>query len=106
MSTPGASGPSSGSCSSRPVPPAPRGSWGRPRRARRGTAAARGRGAAVGLVAAVGRRLPGPLFDAVVTRGGGAVGEVVPIQGVDGVIEPRQVPCPCPPELLHAPPGR
>jgi hypothetical protein len=73
---------------------------------RQAMADARRTGAAVWLVAAVGRRLPGPLFDAVVTRGGGAVGEVVPIQGVDRVIEPRQVPCPCPPELLHAPPGR
>jgi hypothetical protein len=67
---------------------------------------ARRTGAAVWLVAAVGRRLPGPLFDAVVTRAGRAAGEVVPIEGVDRVIEPRQVPCPCPPELLHAPPGR
>lgn len=61
-------------------------------------------GAAVWLLVAVGRRLPGPLFDAVVGRVGAATGEVVPIDGIDRVIEPRQVPCPCPPELLHAPP--
>ncbi len=69
-------------------------------------AAARQAGAAVWLVVAVGRRLPGPLFDALVTRVGVAAGEVVPIERIDRVIEPRRVPCPCPPELLHAPPGR
>jgi hypothetical protein len=72
----------------------------------RAVAEARETGAAVWLLVAVGRRLPGPLFDAVVSRTGGATGEVVPIEGIDRVIEPRQVPCPCPPELLHAPPGR
>jgi hypothetical protein len=72
----------------------------------RAVAGARETGAAVWLLVAVGRRLPGPLFDAVVSRTGGATGEVVPIEGIDRVIEPRQVPCPCPPELLHAPPGR
>ncbi|MGH9286680.1 MAG: hypothetical protein ACRD0V_00010 [Acidimicrobiales bacterium] len=69
-------------------------------------AEAREAGAAVWLLVAVGRRLPGPLFDALVGRLGGAAGEVVPIDAVDRVIEPRQVPCPCPPELLHTPPGR
>ena len=69
-------------------------------------AEARAAGAAVWLLVAVGRRLPGPLFDAVVSRVGAAAGDVVPIEGIDRVIEPRQVPCPCPPELLHAPPGR
>jgi hypothetical protein len=69
-------------------------------------AAAREAGAAVWLLVAVGRRLPGPLFDALVDRVGGTIGEVVPIDGIDRVIEPRQVPCPCPPELVHAPPGR
>jgi len=72
----------------------------------RAVAEAREAGAAVWLLVAVGRRLPGPLFDAAVSRTGAAIGEVVPIEGIDRVIEPRQVPCPCPPELLHAPPGR
>jgi hypothetical protein len=69
-------------------------------------AEARATEAAVWLLVAVGRRLPGPLFDAVVSRVGAATGEVVSIEGIDRVIEPRQVPCPCPPELLHARPGR
>jgi hypothetical protein len=67
-------------------------------------AEAREEGAAVWLLVAVGRRLPGPLFDALVTRAGAAVGEVLPIDGVDRIVEPRRVPCPCPPELLR-PPG-
>jgi hypothetical protein len=71
----------------------------------RAVAVAREAGAAVWLVVAVGRRLPGPLFDAVVTRLGGTTGEVVPLRAVDRIIEPRRVPCPCPPELLR-PPGR
>lgn len=62
---------------------------------------ARRAGAAVWLVVAVGRRLPGPLFDALAARVGAAVGEVVPIDGIDRIVEPRQVPCPCPPELLR-----
>jgi hypothetical protein len=57
------------------------------------------------LRVAVGRRLPGPLFDALVTRAGAASGEVVPIDGADRIVEPRQVPCPCPPELLRQPGG-
>jgi hypothetical protein len=69
-------------------------------------AQAREAGAAVWLLVAVGRRLPGPLFEALVSRAGSATAEVVPIEGIDRVVEPRQVPCPCPPELLHAPPGR
>jgi hypothetical protein len=69
-------------------------------------AEARETGVPVWLLVAVGRRLPSPLFDAVVSRVGRATGEVVLVDGVDRVIEPRQVPCPCPPELLHAPPGR
>jgi hypothetical protein len=67
---------------------------------------AREAGAAVWLVVAVGRRLPGPVFNAVVTRLGGATGEIVPVDGIDRLIEPRQVPCPCPPELLRPPAGR
>jgi hypothetical protein len=68
-------------------------------------AEAREAGAAVWLLVAVGRRLPGPLFDALVTRVGGGAGEVVAIEGIDRIVEPRQVPCPCPPELLRQPPG-
>ena len=56
---------------------------------------------AVWLLVAVGRRLPGPLFDALVTRVGAPAGEVLPIDGIDRIVEPRQVPCPCPPELLR-----
>jgi hypothetical protein len=66
---------------------------------------ARRAGAAVWLVVAVGRRLPGPLFDALTVRVGTAVGEVVPIDEIDRIVEPRQVPCPCPPELLRHPGG-
>jgi hypothetical protein len=66
---------------------------------------AREAGAAVWLLVAVGRRLPGPLFDALVTRAGMAAGEVLPIAGIDRIVEPRQVPCPCPPELLRQPGG-
>jgi hypothetical protein len=66
---------------------------------------ARRAGAAVWLVVAVGRRLPGPLFDALTARVGTAVGEVVPIDEIDRIVEPRQVPCPCPPELLRHPGG-
>jgi hypothetical protein len=69
-------------------------------------AEAREAGAAVWLLVAVGRRLPGPLFDALVIRVGAEVGEVDAIEGIDRVVEPRQVPCPCPPELLRQPPGQ
>jgi hypothetical protein len=68
-------------------------------------AEAREAGAAVWLLVAVGRRLPGPLFDALATRSGTAAGEVLPMDGIDRIIEPRQVPCPCPPELLRQPGG-
>ena len=68
-------------------------------------AEAREAGAAVWLLVAVGRRLPGPLFDALATRAGAAAGEVLPIAGIDRIVEPRQVPCPCPPELLRHPGG-
>jgi hypothetical protein len=61
--------------------------------------------AQVWLLVAVGRRLPGPLFDALVTRAGTAAGEVLPIDEVDRIVEPRRVPCPCPPELLRQPGG-
>lgn len=62
-------------------------------------AAARARGVPVWLVVHTGRRLPGPLFDAVALRASAC--EVAPIRAVDRVIEPRQVDCPCPPELLR-----
>jgi hypothetical protein len=68
-------------------------------------AEAREAGDAVWLLVAVGRRLPGPLFDALATRAGTAAGEVLPIEGIDRIVEPRQVPCPCPPELLRQPGG-
>jgi hypothetical protein len=64
---------------------------------------ARGEGVALWLVLGVGRRLPGPIFDSLVARG--VTGEVLPVASVDRVVEPRRVPCPCPPELLHAPSG-
>ena len=60
-------------------------------------------GVALWLVLGVGRRLPGPIFDSLVARG--VTGEVLPVTSVDRVVEPRRVPCPCPPELLHAPSG-
>jgi hypothetical protein len=68
-------------------------------------AEAREAGAAVWLLVAVGRRLPGPLFEALATRAGTAAPEVLPIDGIDRIVEPRQVPCPCPPELLRQPGG-
>jgi hypothetical protein len=68
-------------------------------------AEAREADAAVWLLVAVGRRLPGPLFDALATRVGAEVGEVDATEGIDRIVEPRQVPCPCPPELLRQPPG-
>ena len=71
----------------------------------RAMAAAREAGAAVWLVVAVGRRLPGPMFHSLVARVGGSRGEVVPLDGIDRVVEPRKVPCPCPPELLRPPAG-
>ncbi|MGH9111544.1 MAG: hypothetical protein ACRDZN_04490 [Acidimicrobiales bacterium] len=64
---------------------------------------ARDGGIALWLVVGVGRRLPGPLFDSLVARA--ATGDVLPVAGVDRVVEPRRVPCPCPPELLHSPSG-
>jgi hypothetical protein len=78
-------------------------------------AAARDAGVAVWLVVEVGRRLPGPLFDALVARVTAPAGpgraldlldapEVVPVAAVERVIEPRRVDCPVPPELLR-PPG-
>jgi hypothetical protein len=67
---------------------------------------AREAGAAVWLVVAVGRRLPGPMFHALVARLGRTTGEVVPLDGIDRVVEPRQVPCPCPAELLRPPMAR
>ena len=75
-------------------------------------AAARDAGVAVWLVVEVGRRLPGPLFDALVARVTAPAGpgraldlldapEVVPVAAVERVIEPRRrLPRP---ELLRPP---
>jgi hypothetical protein len=76
-------------------------------------AGARRAGAAVWALVAVGRRLPGPLFDAVATRARRVAAgrspdlgvEVVGFDHVDRVVEPRRLPCPCPPELLRPPAG-
>lgn len=62
-------------------------------------AAARARGVPVWLVVHTGRRLPRPLFDVVARRA--STCEVAPISAVDRLVEPRQVDCPCPPELLR-----
>ena len=62
-------------------------------------ASARAGGVPTWLVAQTGRRLPGRLFDVVVRRATAC--EAVPIGMVDRVIEPWQVGCPCPPELLR-----
>jgi hypothetical protein len=64
---------------------------------------ARDEGVALWLVVGVGRRLPGPIFDSLVARA--VTGDVLPVGSVDRVVEPRRVPCPCPPELLHSPSG-
>jgi hypothetical protein len=66
--------------------------------------AARDAGVAVWLVIDVGRRLPRPLFDALVQRTGPGP-EVVAISVAERVVEPRHVGCPVPPELLRAPGG-
>jgi hypothetical protein len=84
-------------------------------------AAARDAGVAVWLVVDVGRRLPAPLFDALVARATGATRpaapgssaggagplsiEVVPVAEAERVVEPRRVDCPVPPELLRSPGG-
>ena len=72
----------------------------------RAVAAAREAAAAVWLLVAVGRRLPGPLFDALATRVDATTGEIIPSDRIDRIVEPRHVPCPCPPELLRPPPGQ
>jgi hypothetical protein len=90
-------------------------------------AAARDAGVAVWLVVDVGRRLPAPLFDALVARATAAPRstapsrstrpapsagaawplaiEVVPVAAAERVVEPRRVDCPVPPELLRSPGG-
>lgn len=77
-------------------------------------AAAREAGVAVWLVVDVGRRLPRPLFDALVARArspapahGTAAPpiEVVAAGSAERVVEPRRVDCPVAPELLRAPGG-
>jgi hypothetical protein len=67
-------------------------------------AAAREAGVAVWLVIDVGRRLPRPLFDALVRRSPRGC-EVVPISVAERVVEPRHVGCPVAPELMRAPGG-
>jgi hypothetical protein len=66
--------------------------------------AARDAGVAVWLVIDVGRRLPRPLFDALVQRTGPGP-ETVAISVAERVVEPRHVGCPVPPELLRTPGG-
>jgi hypothetical protein len=80
-----------------------------------GIAAARAQGVGVWLAVGPGRRLAGPLFDAVAARvagGGGrpgafsAVGnlegpELLPLPRVARIVEPRRFDCPSPPELLR-----
>jgi hypothetical protein len=90
-------------------------------------AAARDAGVAVWLIVDVGRRLPAPLFDALVARATAAPRstaasrstrpapsagaawplaiEVVPVAEAERVVEPRRVDCPVPPELLRSPGG-
>lgn len=83
-------------------------------------AAARDAGVAAWLVVDVGRRLPRPLFDALVARaraaGAGGEGghgrrggappiEVVPTAAAERVVEPRRVDCAVAPELLRPPGG-
>lgn len=78
-------------------------------------AAAREAGVAVWLVVDVGRRLPAPLFEALVARAGRPQGpgtgrpqpavEVVATGTAERVVEPCRIDCPVPPELLRAPSG-
>jgi len=60
---------------------------------------ARARDVPVWLVVGLGRRLPGPLFDAAVRLAPDM--EVLPVAAADRAIEPRRSPCPAPPELLR-----
>ncbi len=65
-------------------------------------AAARDAGVPVWLVVDVGRRLPAPLFDALVAgAGAGPDVEVVACAEAERAVEPRRVACPVPPELLR-----
>jgi hypothetical protein len=64
-------------------------------------AAARDAGVAVWLVVDVGRRLPKPLFEALVRRSADDC-ELLPPSVAERVVEPRRIPCPVPPELLRS----
>jgi hypothetical protein len=64
-------------------------------------AAARDAGVAVWLVVDVGRRLPRPLFEALLRRAP-AGAEVLATSDAERVIEPRRIACPVPPEMLRA----
>ncbi|HEY8527783.1 MAG TPA: hypothetical protein VIL48_22645 [Acidimicrobiales bacterium] len=64
-----------------------------------GIATARDRRLPVWLVVGPGARLPGPLFEAAAARAPDC--EVLPVSVTDRLVEPRSVPCPCPPELLR-----
>ncbi|HKE76610.1 MAG TPA: hypothetical protein VKB57_23535 [Acidimicrobiales bacterium] len=64
--------------------------------------AARDAGVAVWLVVDVGRRLPKPLFEALVRRAPAGCEQLAPALA-ERVVEPRRVACPVPPELLRPP---
>jgi hypothetical protein len=64
-----------------------------------GIAAAKARGLPVWLVVGTGARLPAALFDAAAARALGC--ETVPTSATARLVEPRTIPCPCPPELLR-----
>lgn len=63
-------------------------------------AAAKDAGVAVWLVVDVGRRLPRPLFEALVRRSPPEL-EVLAVSEAERVVEPRRIACPVPPELLR-----
>jgi hypothetical protein len=64
-------------------------------------AAAKEAGVAVWLVVDIGRRLPRPLFEALVRRSPPAC-ERLAFGEAERVVEPRHVDCPVPPELLRS----
>ena len=63
-------------------------------------AAARDAGVAVWLVVDIGRRLPKPLFEALVRRSPTECEQLAPSLA-ERVVEPRRIGCPVPPELLR-----
>lgn len=64
-------------------------------------AAVREAGVAVWLVVDVGRRLPKPLFEALVRRSPSEC-EQLGVREAERVVEPRRIDCPVPPELLRS----